>query len=122
MILYPAGTECPNHHHEGAEHFMYVLAGGGTAWANEHAVSREEGRSIWYANRERHYLKSDPLEGMRFVEYFVPGECTTVWALARRSAYGGRPARNIRGRPPCATSPGTARVTLRSRRTFRRRG
>ena len=32
MIIYPAGTEASNHHHEGAEHFMYVLAGSGTAW------------------------------------------------------------------------------------------
>jgi hypothetical protein len=27
MIIYPPGTAAANHHHEGAEHFMYVLRG-----------------------------------------------------------------------------------------------
>jgi quercetin dioxygenase-like cupin family protein len=80
MIIYPPGTEASNHHHEGAEHFMYVLAGSGTAWANEQPFQVEKGDLIWYADRERHYLKSDPAEEMRFIEYFVPGECTTIWA------------------------------------------
>ena len=30
MIIYPPGTAAANHHHEGAEHFMYVLRGRGT--------------------------------------------------------------------------------------------
>jgi quercetin dioxygenase-like cupin family protein len=104
MILYPPGTECPSHHHEGAEHFMVVLAGSGTAWANERPFHVKKGDLIWYADRERHYLKSDPLEEMRFVEYFVPGECTTVWAPGApvctwrptgKDIRGGMPAREI---------------------------
>ena len=104
MIIYPAGTEASNHHHEGAEHFMYVLAGSGTAWANEQPFHVEKGDLIWYADRERHYLKSDPLEEMRFVEYFVPGECTTIWAPGAsvctwrptgKDIRGGTPAREI---------------------------
>ena len=35
MIIYPPGTQASNHHHEGAEHFMYVTQGRGTAFANE---------------------------------------------------------------------------------------
>jgi len=100
MILYPPGTECPNHHHEGAEHFMVVLAGGGTAWANEQPFHVNMGDLIWYANRERHYLKSDPLEGMRFVEYFVPGECTTVWAPGAQVCIWRPTGKDIRGRTP----------------------
>ncbi len=100
MILYPPSTECPNHHHEGAEHFMYVLAGGGKAWANEQPFPVKKGDLIWYANRERHYLKSDPLEGMRFVEYFVPGECTTVWAPGAQVCIWRPTGKDIRGRPP----------------------
>jgi quercetin dioxygenase-like cupin family protein len=80
MIIYPPGTEASNHHHEGAEHFMYVVTGSGTAWANEQPFHVKQGDLIWYADRERHYLKSDPSEEMRFVEYFVPGECATIWA------------------------------------------
>ena len=100
MILYPPGTECPNHHHEGAAHFMVVLAGGGTAWANEQPFRVNMGDLIWYANRERHYLKSDPLEGMRFVEYFVPGECTTVWAPGAQVCIWRPTGKDIRGRTP----------------------
>jgi quercetin dioxygenase-like cupin family protein len=100
MILYPPGTECPSHHHEGAEHFMYVLAGGGTAWANERPFHVKKGDLIWYADRERHYLKSDPLEGMRFVEYFVPGECTTVWAPGAQVCIWRPTGKDICGRTP----------------------
>jgi quercetin dioxygenase-like cupin family protein len=104
MIIYPAGTQAANHHHEGAEHFMYVLAGSGTAWANEQPFHVKKGDLIWYADRERHYLKSGPLEEMRFVEYFVPGECTTIWAPGApvctwrpsgKDIRGGTPAREI---------------------------
>ena len=35
MIIYPPGTRASNHHHEGAEHFMYLTRGRGTAHANE---------------------------------------------------------------------------------------
>ena len=31
MISYPPGTAAPEHHHVGAEHFQYVVAGEGTA-------------------------------------------------------------------------------------------
>jgi len=104
MIIYPAGTQAANHHHEGAEHFMVVLAGSGTAWANEQPFHVEKGDLIWYADRERHYLKSDPLEEMRFVEYFVPGEYRTIWAPGAavctwmptgKDIRGGKPAREI---------------------------
>jgi len=100
MIIYPAGTQAANHHHEGAEHFMYVLAGGGTAWANEQPFHVKKGDLIWYADRERHYLKSDPLEEMRFVEYFVPGECTTIWAPGAPVCTWRPTGKDIRGRTP----------------------
>lgn len=100
MIIYPAGTEASNHHHEGAEHFMVVLAGSGTAWANEQPFAVKKGDLIWYADRERHYLKSDPLEEMRFVEYFVPGECTTIWAPGASVCTWRPTGKDIRGRTP----------------------
>jgi len=100
MIIYPAGTEASNHHHEGAEHFMVVLAGSGTAWANEQPFHVEKGDLIWYADRERHYLKSDPSEEMRFVEYFVPGECTTIWAPGASVCTWQPTGKDIHGRIP----------------------
>jgi quercetin dioxygenase-like cupin family protein len=80
MIIYPPGTEAANHHHEGAEHFMYVTQGRGTAYANENPIPVRKGDLIYYGNRERHYLRNDGEENMVFVEFFVPGEYRTVWA------------------------------------------
>ena len=100
MIIYPPGTEASNHHHEGAEHFMYVIAGSGTAWANERPFHVKKGDLIWYADCERHYLKSDPLEEMRFVECFVPGECTTIWAPGASVCTWLPTGKDIRGRTP----------------------
>ena len=80
MIIYPPGTEAANHHHEGAAHFMYILDGGGTCFANEQPFPVRKGDVVYYADGERHYLRSDEKSGMRFVEFFVPGSYKTVWA------------------------------------------
>jgi quercetin dioxygenase-like cupin family protein len=100
MIIYPPGTQAANHHHEGAEHFMYVLAGSGTTWANEQPFHVKKGDLIWYADGERHYLKSDPREEMRFVEFFVPGECKTIWAPGAAVCTWMPTGKDIRGRKP----------------------
>ena len=104
MIIYPPGTVAPNHHHEGAEHFMYVMRGRGTAWANEKPFPVKQGDLIHYADRERHYLRSEGDEDMVFVEFFVPGEYRTIWAPGAsvctwlptgRDVKGEKPAREI---------------------------
>jgi quercetin dioxygenase-like cupin family protein len=113
MIIYPPGTQASNHHHEGAEHFMYVLAGSGTAWANEQPFHVKKGDLIWYGDREQHYLKSDAHEEMRFVEFFVPGECKTIWAPGAaictwvptgKDIRGGAPSREIGKHSSAATA------------------
>ena len=100
MIIYPPGTEDSNHHHEGAEHFMYVTRGRGTAWANEKPFAVKKGDLILYADRERHYLKSEGAEDMVFVEFFVPGEYTTIWAPGTAVCTWLPTGRDIRGRRP----------------------
>jgi quercetin dioxygenase-like cupin family protein len=82
MIIYPPGTEAANHHHEGAEHFMYLISGSGTAHANEEPFRVQAGDVVWFADRERHYFISDGKKGedMVFAEFFAPGEYKTVWA------------------------------------------
>lgn len=100
MIIYPAGTEASNHHHEGAEHFMYVLKGEGTAWADESPFPVKAGDVIYYNDRERHYLKSGSAEDMVFVEFFVPGEYKTIWAPGAAICTWTPTGRNIRGEKP----------------------
>ena len=100
MIIYPPGTQASNHHHEGAEHFMYVLGGRGTAYANEKPIPLRKGDLIHYDDRERHYLKSEGDEDMVFVEFFVPGVYKTVWAEGAPICTWSPTGRNIRGEKP----------------------
>ncbi|CAM9985129.1 unnamed protein product [Phaeothamnion confervicola] len=79
MIIYPKGTMAANHHHEGAEHFMYILRGRGTAWASEQPFPVRAGDVVYYHDLERHYLKADDDSELVFGEFFVPGEYRTVW-------------------------------------------
>ena len=79
MIIYPPGTAATNHHHVGAEHFMYVLRGRGTVYANERPFAVARGDVIYYPDLERHYLEAAPDEELVFAEFFAPGEFKTVW-------------------------------------------
>ena len=114
MIIYPPGTEASNHHHEGAEHFMYVLKGKGTAYANEKPIPLRAGDLIHYDDRERHYLRSEGEEDMVFVEFFVPGVYKTVWAEGApvctwtptgRDLRGEKPVRDIKGHSSAMATP-----------------
>jgi quercetin dioxygenase-like cupin family protein len=100
MIIYPPGTEASNHHHEGAEHFMYLTRGRGTAWADEKPFPVRKGDLIHYADRERHYLRSEGDEDMVFVEFFVPGEYKTIWAPGEAVCTWLPSGRDILGRKP----------------------
>jgi mannose-6-phosphate isomerase-like protein (cupin superfamily) len=100
MIIYPPGTEAANHHHEGAEHFMYVTQGRGTAYANESPIPVRRGDLIYYGNRERHYLRSEGDENLVFVEFFVPGEYQTVWAPGAAVCTWLPTGRDMQGRNP----------------------
>lgn len=97
MILYPPGTEAANHHHEGAAHFMYILEGGGTCYADEQPFPVRQGDIVYYRDGERHYLRSDERTGMRFVEFFVPGSYKTVWAPGAHVCTWNPTGKSIRG-------------------------
>jgi quercetin dioxygenase-like cupin family protein len=100
MIVYPPGTQASNHHHVGAEHFMYVLKGRGTAYANEKPIPVRAGELIYYDDCERHYLRSEGNEEMVFAEFFVPGVYKTVWAQGAPVCTWNPTGRNIRGEKP----------------------
>ncbi len=77
MIIYPPGTSAANHHHVGAEHFMYVLRGHGTVYANEQPFPVRAGDVIYYPDLERHYLEASKDGEMVFAEFFAPAEHKT---------------------------------------------
>ena len=105
MIIYPKGTMAANHHHEGAEHFMYILKGRGTAWASEQPFPVRAGDLVYYHDLERHYLKADDDSELVFSEFFVPGEYRTIWVNENevctwlptgRDIHGATPVREIK--------------------------
>lgn len=106
MIIYPPGTAAANHHHEGAEHFMYVLRGHGTVYPSEQPHPVRAGDVIYYSDRERHYLEAAKDDELVFAEFFAPAEFKTIWVNAGqvctwlptgRDILGRLPAREIKG-------------------------
>jgi quercetin dioxygenase-like cupin family protein len=100
MIIYPPGTAAANHHHEGAEHFMYVLRGCGTVYASEAPFPVRTGDVIYYPDRERHYLEAAKDEELVFAEFFAPAEFKTVWVDEAQVCTWLPTGRDIRGRIP----------------------
>ena len=109
MIIYPPGTAAANHHHVGAEHFMYVLRGRGTVYANEQPFPVRKGDVIYYPDLERHYLEAAPDEEMVFAEFFAPGEFKTVWVDDSQICTWNRPGTISTARRPHARSRRTRR-------------
>jgi quercetin dioxygenase-like cupin family protein len=100
MIIYPPGTQAANHHHVGAEHFMYVLRGRGMVYANERPFPVRKGDVIYYPDLERHYLEAAPDEELVFAEFFAPGEFTTVWVDESQICTWKPTGHDIKGRAP----------------------
>ena len=100
MIIYPPGTAAANHHHEGAEHFMYVLRGRGTVYANEKPFPVRKGDVIYYPDLERHYLEAARDEELVFAEFFAPAEFKTIWVNQNEICTWLPTGRDIQGRTP----------------------
>ena len=81
MIIYPPGTQCPLHHHEGGAHFMFFLAGHGVCYAGaDQVMAVRPGDVIYYRDREPHWVKGGTDGDLIFSEFFVPSAVATVWA------------------------------------------
>ncbi len=80
MIIYPEGGSAPPHHHEGAEHFQYIMAGSGTVTFNETKHVVEKGDILYFFEKEVHEFINNQSEEFIFAEFFVPGSYKTIWA------------------------------------------
>ena len=103
IIVYPPHTDGSNHHHEGAEHFMYVIAGESTGYSDEVPHAYRAGDLVYHPDGERHYTSTGAI-GKTFIEFFVPAEYRTVWVddarvcawtPTGRDSRGGKPSREI---------------------------
>ena len=116
MIIYPPGTAAANHHHVGAEHFMYVLRGRGTVYANERPFPVRQGDVIYYPDLERHYLEAAPDEELAFVEFFAPAEFKTIWVDESQICAWQPTGRDIRGRAPTREIKAHSSAEIEARR------
>jgi putative monooxygenase len=112
MIIYPPGTQAANHHHEGAEHFQYVISGSATALLSEVPHPMRAGDTLYNYEFERHNFINNNDEDFVFVEYFVPAECSTIWVNPElvcawlptgKNIDGGEPVRDIKAHSSAET-------------------
>ena len=105
MIIYPPGTECPVHNHQGGAHFMFFLAGQGVCYAGaDQIMAVRPGDVVYYHDLEPHWVKGGTDGDLIFSEFFVPSAVATVWADPSNACTwiptgvnhrGGRPSRVI---------------------------
>jgi quercetin dioxygenase-like cupin family protein len=100
IISYPRGTTGSNHHHEGAEHFAYVISGSTTGYADETPHCYRAGDLVYHPDGERHFSSTGLDEEYRFTEFFVPGQYTTVWQNENRICTWLPTGRDSRGERP----------------------
>jgi quercetin dioxygenase-like cupin family protein len=79
MVIYPPGTKSPNYRHEGAESFIYLVSGRGTAGTLDQSSSVRKGDLIWFRDGEWHRLEAEADSEMRFLILYAPGVFRTAW-------------------------------------------
>ena len=100
MIIYPPGASGAAHHHEGAEHFQYILRGAGTAETPIGRMEFQAGDLIYNFENEIHSFENNHGEDMVFIEFFVPGDSRTVWVPGADACAWNPTGLDIRGRHP----------------------
>jgi quercetin dioxygenase-like cupin family protein len=80
MVIYPPGTKsAASYRHEGAESFIYLLSGRGTAGTRDRISSVRKGDLICFRNGEWHRLETAADSGMRVLILHAPGVFRTAW-------------------------------------------
>jgi quercetin dioxygenase-like cupin family protein len=88
MVVFPPGSAAPECHHEGADTYMYVLTGRGTARGGGQSQTVSPGDLIYFPDRERHTLAATGTDEMLFLEFHAPAEFKTVWTdPSKKSAW-----------------------------------
>lgn len=100
MITYPPGASAPEHHHEGAEHFQYMISGTATAMLAGVPHALNAGDVLYNYENERHTFVNETNENFSFVEFFVPGPCKTVWSPGANVCAWLPTGKDVEGRPP----------------------
>lgn len=99
MITYPPGAIGAAHHHEGAEHFQFILSGSGTAILGDERVPLGPGDLLYNLENEIHSFENLGDADMSFVEFFVPGRNRTVWVPGANACAWNPLDTDVKGRP-----------------------
>ena len=105
MIIYPPGSSGAPHHHEGAEHFQFMLSGALVADLDGDEQELRAGDLLYNLENEIHAFRNDSEEEAVFVEFFVPGQNTTVWVPGANACAWNPTGLDIEGRAPVRDIP-----------------
>jgi quercetin dioxygenase-like cupin family protein len=79
VVDYGPGVSCPVHHHEGTDHFFYILEGEGVLEVEGEEIELSQGSVAWIGEGDRHRLFAREGQSMRVFEYFSNGDHETVF-------------------------------------------
>jgi quercetin dioxygenase-like cupin family protein len=105
IVIYPPGATCPAHHHEGAEHYQFIVAGSAIATVDGQEIELHAGDILYNLENEVHWFRNEGDEELIFVEYFIPGSNKTVWVPGADICEWQPTGADIRGREPSRFIP-----------------
>jgi quercetin dioxygenase-like cupin family protein len=100
MVIYLPGGAGQTVHREGAETFVYVVSGRGTATSGGQDIAMRDGDLVYFPDREPHSLRADSDGEFRFLQLNAPGTFETIWADARNASTWADTGLDIEGRRP----------------------
>ncbi len=98
MVIYPPGTKSASYRNEGAESFIYLLSGRGTAGTHDQSSSVREGDLVWFRDGEWHRMEAAPDSEMRFLILYAPGVFHTAWEDSSKASAWSPTGLDINGR------------------------
>ena len=100
MVIFPPGGAGQTVHREGAETFVYVMSGRGTADLGDRHIDLRDGDLVYFPDREPHSLRAAGDGEFRFLQLNTPGTFKTIWADPRNASTWVDTGLDIEGRRP----------------------
>ncbi|MFC7239706.1 cupin domain-containing protein [Saliphagus sp. GCM10025317] len=79
VVTYGPEVACPEHYHEGTDHFFYILEGDGVLEVEGEEHDIEAGTVAWIGEGDRHRLFARKGQQMTVFEYFSNGDHDTTF-------------------------------------------
>ena len=79
IVTYGPNVACPEHYHEGTDHFFYILEGEGVLEIEGEEIDIEKGTVAWIGEGDRHRLFARDGQQMRVFEFFSEGDHESIF-------------------------------------------